>query len=220
MTITQSEILSLFNEGDIVKSGGNQAEFRITKILEDRVRIQPLHAPTSSRLRYDKLSLVITNFDSIDSSRIEASVGDLLNRYSLPDTQNESYLYGFAREYMRRTSIGPVAVEEERLVNQVNQSLQLSPNDRAERLRNAPKIPERQATSTYAFKRNPDVIAEALYRANGNCQGCQRPAPFLKKDGNPYLEVHHIKFLARGGEDTIDNAIALCPNCHREAHHA
>jgi 5-methylcytosine-specific restriction protein A len=33
------------------------------------------------------------------------------------------------------------------------------------------------------------------------------------------LEVHHKKQLSEGGEDTVENAIALCPNCHREAHY-
>ncbi|WP_256325004.1 HNH endonuclease signature motif containing protein [Nitrosomonas sp. Nm132] len=40
-----------------------------------------------------------------------------------------------------------------------------------------------------------------------------------KHDGSPYLEVHHKIPLAFGGEDTVVNAIALCPNCHREAHY-
>ncbi|WP_342542729.1 HNH endonuclease signature motif containing protein [Paenisporosarcina sp. FSL H8-0542] len=35
---------------------------------------------------------------------------------------------------------------------------------------------------------------------------------------NPYLEVHHIKRLADNGEDSVENAIAVCPNCHRELH--
>jgi 5-methylcytosine-specific restriction endonuclease McrA len=30
---------------------------------------------------------------------------------------------------------------------------------------------------------------------------------------------HHVKQLAHGGEDTVENAIAVCPNCHRKAHH-
>jgi len=30
--------------------------------------------------------------------------------------------------------------------------------------------------------------------------------------------VHHKKTLALGGEDTVDNSLALCPNCHREMH--
>jgi len=30
--------------------------------------------------------------------------------------------------------------------------------------------------------------------------------------------VHHIEWLSRGGQDTIDNTAALCPNCHRKMH--
>jgi len=36
--------------------------------------------------------------------------------------------------------------------------------------------------------------------------------------GMPYLEVHHWTPLAEGGLDTIENAAALCPNCHKQAH--
>ncbi|MBC8673865.1 HNH endonuclease [Aeromonas hydrophila] len=44
-------------------------------------------------------------------------------------------------------------------------------------------------------------------------------APFNRvSDGTPYLEVHHIQPLANGGEDTIQNTMALCPNCHRKRH--
>jgi len=52
----------------------------------------------------------------------------------------------------------------------------------------------------------------------GTCELCDQPAPFTKKNGDPYLEVHHVKQLADGGEDTINNAVALCPNCHRKMH--
>jgi len=73
---------------------------------------------------------------------------------------------------------------------------------------------------TTVFDRDPDVVAEALYRANGLCDECNKPAPFKRKhDGSPYLEVHHRKPLAEGGQDTIENAVALCPNCHRKLHH-
>lgn len=58
-----------------------------------------------------------------------------------------------------------------------------------------------------------------MLRANGYCEGCENPAPFIRpSDGTPYLEVHHIVPLAEDGEDTVENAIALCPNCHREVH--
>ncbi|TKB56772.1 HNH endonuclease [Ferrimonas aestuarii] len=56
-------------------------------------------------------------------------------------------------------------------------------------------------------------------RANGVCEGCKRNAPFNTKYG-PYLEVHHLTRLADGGPDHPANVIALCPNCHREAHYS
>lgn len=92
---------------------------------------------------------------------------------------------------------------------------------RAERLRRAPTLPKRTQVVTTVFVRNPDVVAEVLSQANGQCQRCARPAPFMRgSDGTPYLEVHHRVPLAVGGEDTVANAIALCPNCHRAAHYA
>jgi 5-methylcytosine-specific restriction protein A len=70
------------------------------------------------------------------------------------------------------------------------------------------------------YDRDPDVVAEALWRAKGHCEGCNREAPFRrKKDNSPYLEVHHTIQLANGGDDMPENARALCPNCHRKAHH-
>ena len=55
-------------------------------------------------------------------------------------------------------------------------------------------------------------------RANGICQLFEEIAPFKDKKGNPYLENHHIIWLANGGEDTIENTVALCPNCHHKMH--
>lgn len=64
------------------------------------------------------------------------------------------------------------------------------------------------------------MIVEALDRANGICERCSCEAPFIRRsDGTRYLEVHHKVRLADGGEDTIENALALCPNCHRELHY-
>ncbi|ERH35110.1 hypothetical protein SEQU_07460 [Staphylococcus equorum UMC-CNS-924] len=32
------------------------------------------------------------------------------------------------------------------------------------------------------------------------------------------MECHHVDWLSRGGEDSIDNAVALDPSCHRKMH--
>jgi 5-methylcytosine-specific restriction protein A len=105
------------------------------------------------------------------------------------------------------------------LASSVAESLTLPASDRQQRLAVAPRVPERFAVIASVFERNPDVIAEVLLRANGTCEKCHRVAPFARRsDGTPYLEVHHWKPLSEGGEDTVENAGALCPNCHREAH--
>jgi 5-methylcytosine-specific restriction protein A len=78
--------------------------------------------------------------------------------------------------------------------------------------------PERVDTSTSRFRRDPEVIAWVLRRANGTCEACTQSAPFARTDGTPYLEVHHLRQLAEGGPDIVENAIAACPNCHRRLH--
>jgi 5-methylcytosine-specific restriction enzyme A len=45
----------------------------------------------------------------------------------------------------------------------------------------------------------------------------QARKPFIHKQ-IPYLECHHVIGLAVGGDDTIDNTVALCPNCYRRMH--
>ena len=96
-----------------------------------------------------------------------------------------------------------------------------STEERRRRLATAAVLPRRMSVQTTAFVRNPDVVAEVLYRATGECEQCGCPAPFVRaSNGEPYLEVHHRQPLAQGGEDTVANAIAVCPNCHRRAHFA
>jgi len=99
-------------------------------------------------------------------------------------------------------------------------SKRLSAAERQARLASAPKKPARTQVVSTAFLRNPDVVAAVLIRAKGQCEGCKCPAPFKRaSDDTPYLEVHHRVHLAEGGDDTVENAVALCPNCHREAHY-
>ena len=78
--------------------------------------------------------------------------------------------------------------------------------------------PELRETKTLAYVRNPAVVVLAKRYAKGICQDCLKPAPFKTKDGEPYLEVHHKRPLSEGGLDTVKNATALCPNCHRKRH--
>ena len=80
------------------------------------------------------------------------------------------------------------------------------------------EAPQRRETTTLGFNRNANVIEKAKERASGICQLCGNQAPFQDKQGHPYLEVHHVIWLSRGGADKISNTVALCPNCHSKMH--
>ena len=53
-----------------------------------------------------------------------------------------------------------------------------------------------------AFKER--LKKEVRIKSDGRCVICH----------NPFVDIHHIKPQAEGGEDTIDNAVALCAYCH------
>jgi hypothetical protein len=64
------------------------------------------------------------------------------------------------------------------------------------------------------------MIAQYAYcRSRGCCEGCKDPAPFMRRNGDPYLEIHHIRALADGGADHPLNVAAVCPNCHSRVTH-
>jgi 5-methylcytosine-specific restriction protein A len=79
--------------------------------------------------------------------------------------------------------------------------------------------PASTTTQITQYHRDAAVKAWVLQKAGGKCDCCQLPAPFKGSDGEPFLEVHHVRHLAESGPDTVTNAVALCPNCHRELHY-
>jgi hypothetical protein len=62
-------------------------------------------------------------------------------------------------------------------------------------------------------KRDPRVRRVVLKRAKGKCEReeCQ-----ATRDYSGFLDVHHILKVEKS--DRVWNCVALCPNCHREAH--
>jgi len=80
--------------------------------------------------------------------------------------------------------------------------------------------PPTTAGSHTVFLRSAAVRAWVLKTADGVCELCRRNAPFLDSHGDPFLEVHHVVPLGDGGPDSPNNAVAICPNCHRRCHYA
>jgi 5-methylcytosine-specific restriction endonuclease McrA len=82
------------------------------------------------------------------------------------------------------------------------------------------KTPPQKEVRSLQYVRDLKVVAYVLKGAKGKCHDCKKKGPFTSKTTRlPYLEVHHINMLKDGGEDTVENAVALCPNCHRKRHY-
>ena len=83
--------------------------------------------------------------------------------------------------------------------------------------------PVAAAQSSTRRVRDSRVVAVVLQLAAGICESCGAEGPFeIAANGQRYrfLEVHHVRPLADDGSDRPENAVAVCPNCHRALHYA
>ena len=90
---------------------------------------------------------------------------------------------------------------------------------RAEAVATDNPIRDTSAATRSRYQRAQPIRRYAKKRANGRCECCGDPAPFVDSDNEPYLEVHHVDELGTGGADSPDKVIALCPTCHKRIHH-
>lgn len=91
-------------------------------------------------------------------------------------------------------------------------------DDLKEQTKGKAKKPSEKEVISKRWERDLCVVEATKRRANGICELCREQAPFNKKNGEPYLEAHHIITLAEGGLDSMCNTVALCPNCHKKMH--
>ncbi len=94
----------------------------------------------------------------------------------------------------------------------------LSDQELSKRAQISSKKAGNRTVASTQYDRNIWVSEYSKRKANGVCQLCKLKAPFRNHAGQPYLETHHIKWLSKGGDDSIENTVALCPNCHRKMH--
>jgi 5-methylcytosine-specific restriction protein A len=112
------------------------------------------------------------------------------------------------------TSVVEVVAEEEPAVRAAVDLEEL----RKKAMAAANESPGKTKTTTTVYERSRYVRDYVVARAKGSCEGCKGPAPFLRSNGVPYLEPHHIRRMTDGGPDDPRHVIALCPNCHRRVH--
>ena len=78
---------------------------------------------------------------------------------------------------------------------------QVSDADLQQKAETAPAMPKSSTTVSVTFARNRYVAELTKRRARGKCELCRQPAPFTSTSDEPYLECHHIVWLAHGGAD-------------------
>lgn len=80
--------------------------------------------------------------------------------------------------------------------------------------------PEKREYLIETYARNKGWVAEAKNRFGVYCMCSNCKNTFIKPDGTPYIEVHHIIPMSEGGEDGLWNLAVLCAHHHRMAHFA
>jgi 5-methylcytosine-specific restriction endonuclease McrA len=157
------------------------------------------------------------------SQNLVNHIMEIVMQYAQPgDLLSPKYIERVPNEEAEKiaSTISKMLLRNSRLSSNYNESVagNLSIDQLKRKAENFPQKPRKREIETYEYDRNPYVIRLAKLKANGVCQLCGSTAPFITKDGEPFLEVHHIEWLSNNGKDIIENAIALCPNCHRKMH--
>jgi len=146
-------------------------------------------------------------------------VGEPLKEIQEDENGNDRTVYIFPLQLEYLASINEAVDIDKIMQDNIKKLTVLNEED----LRKKTKKSEREKpgytyTKTKVYQRSPYVIESVERRAAGICELCDKKAPFNKPNGKPYLEVHHIVQLSKNGADKVENAVALCPNCHRKMH--
>lgn len=82
-------------------------------------------------------------------------------------------------------------------------------------------VPEQGITySVQKVRQRDKAAADAVRKLYKKCQISGDEFLFLTKKGKPYLEVHHLIPLGKGGADSPHNMIVVSPQIHRMLHYA
>jgi len=102
--INFESVKKYFRVGDVIESGGGKAKIRIKEIFDNGIRFQSVTSTSyKGILRFEKLNVVLNNFDKIPQDSIAPSVFHLLIKNGLFDSTHETNLYGFVKEFIKRS---------------------------------------------------------------------------------------------------------------------
>ena len=244
--LSNRELCDIFKcgtQGGMRRSHGTNSLVLISdptkELYEDRWEDDILHYTGMGKKGDQKLdfmqnkTLFESNINSINIHLFEVHKKGEYYYHGLVSLANEPYFEKQLDEdkKLREVVIFPLQLLDEKLRGTISKDLfyiseeiktknaqKMSDLEVRERALEYNKKPGQRRVTSINYQRNSFVSENAKRRANGICQLCGNPAPFNNSDGTPYLETHHIIWLSREGEDSIENTAALCPNCHRKMH--
>ncbi len=175
-------------------------------------------------IKYQYVSNYLPKIKDANFSFIEYAIEKTTQLPAMRDAHSDGMI-DYLSKFLNRKIPKPIYVmsEEKYIIKREKEEKaahNLSDSELEEKIAKAPKKPSTTQVISIRYNRDPNIATLVKRKANGICQDCNKPAPFVaKQTGEPFLEIHHIIPLANGGEDTIENTIALCPNCHRKRHY-
>lgn len=91
-------------------------------------------------------------------------------------------------------------------------------------IREPQAMTESSGTGRAKPKRDPQRAANALMRANYCCEYDMYDRTFIRKNGKPYTEPHHLIPISKYRDfdysvDVMENIVSLCSHCHNLLHY-
>jgi 5-methylcytosine-specific restriction endonuclease McrA len=132
-------------------------------------------------------------------------------------------LYGSINQFLERNEENEISGDElmeDSIKKILDTELPKKKEDRLKRLEELAQVASLNDQRDYVvvngkrMKRKPILVLYVKARDDYKCKACG--FVFNKRDGEPYVEVAHIKPLSQGGLDNPTNMVALCPNCHKK----
>lgn len=122
------------------------------------------------------------------------------------------------RAYARAVPMEPRArlLSEERLELNLQSGDEASATALIEQEGKALSEERRRYLMSQAVRRSRSLVEALRDRYSGRCQLCGwAPRAIYRSD---LCEGHHVRWLGRGGDDSLQNLVLLCPNHHRAVH--
>lgn len=142
------------------------------------------------------------------------------------------------RSFQGFAAVKPITVEDHRILLEVARELPPEPRARIlpeEKLEAALLLGDRakvyeliqseangiaEERQAYLYQqaptRNPQLVANLHILYRGRCQLCMWDP--IDIYGNTICHGHHIHWLSRGGDDSMENLMLVCPNHHAAIH--